>query len=312
MEDFDRQFVLIVPLAIGLLVMGTITLVAYRLALSWRVAASGGVVTALYGFLTTLLDVTNPLTYPLASLTATVVAVLLVQAANANLSLERLCKPVVYGSLMLAFGSGGLVGLYFYHEEESAAAQNRQTESLQLPSYMPERVAVEGVHAATDRGHPILLTHSQTPHSKAEMTKLEEDSPLGLKWRGATIKRHEADDNSNCHGWVFTGGRYIVPSQAVEPILHDNGYATVSVAAPGDLIVYRDAAGGITHTAVVRYTAPGRAPMVEGKWGWMGVYLHVADECRYGKNYTFHRSARDGDLLRGIDGASPVRFTGAE
>ena len=38
--------------------------------------------------------------------------------------------------------------------------------------------------------------------------------------------------------------------------------------------------------------------LVEGKWGWMGVYMHRLRDCLYGPNVTFLRSDRRGHALR--------------
>ena len=37
------------------------------------------------------------------------------------------------------------------------------------------------------------------------------------------------DPACNCHGWVFTGGRFWVSGEDVPRILEDNGYRRVSV-----------------------------------------------------------------------------------
>ena len=41
------------------------------------------------------------------------------------------------------------------------------------------------------------------------------------------IARAKPDATHNCHGWLFTGGRYWVAGDQVEDILADNGYAQV-------------------------------------------------------------------------------------
>ena len=42
----------------------------------------------------------------------------------------------------------------------------------------------------------------------------------------ALIRTDEADVRYNCHGFVFTGGRYWIRGGYVEHILKDNGYST--------------------------------------------------------------------------------------
>src|SRR5207245_249118 len=98
---------------------------------------------------------------------------------------------------------------------------------------------------------------------------------------------------SNCHGWVFTGGRFIVPGSQVDLVLKENGYQEVHEPHPGDVAVYRQGSA-VLHTALVRYVTEGQPVLVEGKWGSLGVFLHPADKSPYGPDYTFYRSARHG------------------
>jgi hypothetical protein len=105
--------------------------------------------------------------------------------------------------------------------------------------------------------------------------------------------------DSNCHGWVFTGGRYWVRGVTVEGILADNGYRKVATPRAGDLAVYRDSAGAILHTGLVRATLPDRPVLVESKWGAIGAFIHPVDVHPYdGSTCTYHRSPRDGHRLR--------------
>ena len=69
---------------------------------------------------------------------------------------------------------------------------------------------------------------------------------------------------------------------------------------PGDLVVYR-LGGAVAHTAVVRYVTGGMPVLVEGKWGWAGVFLHPVDKSAYGGSFGYYRSARAGHSLAGIE-----------
>jgi hypothetical protein len=85
---------------------------------------------------------------------------------------------------------------------------------------------------------------------------------------------------------------------------------------PGDLAIYRDSKE-ISHTGIVRAIVNGMPPLVEGKWGWMGVFLHPVGDSIYGGKYTYYRSPREGHLLAGLEGASnskdgAERLTGAQ
>ena len=109
-------------------------------------------------------------------------------------------------------------------------------------------------------------------------------------WDYRVIRLADAHPDSNCHGHVFGHGRHWVLGRHVDTILRDNQYAQVEVPAENDVAVYRNLDGTVTHTGVVRGHLPDGSPLVEGKWGSMGVYLHPAEICPYGRDLiTFHR-----------------------
>jgi hypothetical protein len=81
-------------------------------------------------------------------------------------------------------------------------------------------------------------------------------------------------------------------------ILSDNNYCQENTPRPGDLVVYRSAAGSsITHTAVVQYVTDGEPVLVRSKWGSLGIFTHPVNKSPYGTEFTFHRSPRGGHLL---------------
>ena len=133
------------------------------------------------------------------------------------------------------------------------------------------------------------------------MAAAERDALGGADNVGRMIRMGPAADRCNCHGWVFTGGRYWLGAADVEHILADNGYRPVSDPHPGDVVIYRTG-GLITHTAVVRAAGGGGPVLIEGKWGWLGVFLHVPEGSWYGREYTYYRSPRPGHLLAGLGG----------
>lgn len=118
----------------------------------------------------------------------------------------------------------------------------------------------------------------------------------------------------NCHGWVFTGGRYWIRGQDVPHILRDNGYEAVTEPAPGDIIIYRQG-DDIIHTGLVR-TVNAAGILIESKWGVRGRFIHPPAESVYQSDFQYYRSQRRGHLLEGVaewcethpDGASaPAR-----
>jgi hypothetical protein len=150
------------------------------------------------------------------------------------------------------------------------------------------------VQATTDRGRSITLYHARpakVPPSK-ELFAMERrflDTPA-LAYQVA--RSSPADLTYNCHGWTFIGGQYWVRGRDVPLILEDNGYQPVSEPRVGDLVVYRDSLGNISHTGVVRGFAAEDMILLESKWGWSGRFIHSPKAQLYGSSWTFYRTER--------------------
>jgi len=142
--------------------------------------------------------------------------------------------------------------------------------------------------AATDGGQPIRL-FAFAPKDEID----PEPIPAGYAQR--IIRTAPPDKTSNCHGWVFTGGRYCLVGRDVELILRDNGYEQVSDPMAGDLVIYRDG-GEIVHTGLVRAT--GDLTMVESKWSVGGRYLHAPADQGFGRSWAYYRTARASHVLK--------------
>jgi hypothetical protein len=229
----------------------------------------------------------------------------LAAAATAAARLAR--RPQVRWGLLAAAGFAVVVGSVAAYEAADDAALDDQLRDLDAAT-LPRVPAP--ARATTDRGTPVLLQESAQPREQDELASAEtrffQHNPL----RDRVIRQHPGDDRTNCHGWVFTGGRYWVGGDQVELILTENGYRPVSDPRPSDLIVYQNTAG-VAHTAVVRYVTEGMPVLIEGKWGASGVYLHAVNESCYGTAYTFYRSHRPGHLLAGVGGPAVNRNTSA-
>jgi hypothetical protein len=110
---------------------------------------------------------------------------------------------------------------------------------------------------------------------------------------------------ANCHGWVFTGGKYFLGGDSVVRILEDNGYEPCSAPQPGDLIIYRNASGEITHTGLVKAGFPWGSLMIDSKWGLGGRFVHRPEVQPYGNRFSYYRSTRQGHAIS-IHRAKPV------
>jgi hypothetical protein len=154
--------------------------------------------------------------------------------------------------------------------------------------------------ALTDAGHAIPLGTARLA-SEADATR--GDSQLIEKYRlaGQVIQTGPAGLECNCHGWVFTAGRYWVHGTDVERILKDNGYRPVSNPQPGDLAIWRNPWDAVSHSGLVRSAAADGELLVESKWGRGGRYVHTPTRHPYPHDRcTFYHSPRGGHLLLGV------------
>lgn len=155
--------------------------------------------------------------------------------------------------------------------------------------------------AATDCGTPVPLRHAADLRDPQQLRDVEQQILTAQNFNAFVIRKKPAADVCNCHGWVFTGGQYWVHFDDVANIIDENGYRPIERPAPGDLVIYRTTDDTICHSAIVRAVCDDGSVLVEGKWGWMGVFLHRVSESCYGQNFTYYRSGRTGHLLTGLD-----------
>lgn len=161
-------------------------------------------------------------------------------------------------------------------------------------SVIVRRDQVPGIRLVTDRGRRLKL-YRFVVTEEAEEAEHRWVAEGRLECR--IIRTGEVDPASNCHGWVFTGGRYAIHPDDVEIILHDNGYQPVASPSKGDIIVYRNEAGVVTHTGIVLEVVHENLVLIESKWGPLGRFLHPPEYQPYGTNYTFYRSSREGHQM---------------
>jgi hypothetical protein len=126
-----------------------------------------------------------------------------------------------------------------------------------------------------------------------------------MEWK--VIRTAGPDPRCNCHGWVFAGGRYWLHGAFVESILHDNGYEPAGHTRPGDVAIFRNSAGEMMHSGLVRSVGDDGLVLVESKWGQLGRYIHIADEHMYrGLHATYYHTARGGHQLQGVQAHTPA------
>jgi hypothetical protein len=161
--------------------------------------------------------------------------------------------------------------------------------------------------ASTDLGQDIALWELPAP-DVPQLADVDLNFLRNYAVEARAIRTAEVDGHSNCHGWVFAGGRYWLTADGVEEILRDNGYREAANPRAGDVVVYREPSGKVLHSGVVRGTSDDGRILVESKWGALGRFIHIADDQPYPGSATFYHSRRGGNLIRGLDTSpSPVR-----
>lgn len=307
MTEYDRQFFFVVPLSLGLLAIGLVQILIPRVALSWRVALSGAILAASLAGASGIAESETASGLAMATVPASLALAVLVRGRSANRTARG---PVLAGVGIAAAGAALLALSVVRYETGLADKIDNDTADIELLGFVPEREPEVERQAVTDRGRALPLWRAKAPMTRTEMDALENRCfgllavPPGVDRSGA------ADDATNCHGWVFTGGRAIVVNTDVEAILADNGYEPTDRPRPGDLAIYRNH-GLVSHTAIVREVEPGTPVVVESKWSWMGVFRHAVDGSIYGSDFTFYRTARPEHVVKMTD-RTPVQLGGAE
>jgi hypothetical protein len=153
--------------------------------------------------------------------------------------------------------------------------------------------------AFTDAGTVIPLG-AVVPAQAEEFRRVQAQSAREQGYTLRLICTADPSPDSNCHGWLFAGGRAWIQGHEVEVILRDNGYQPVAQPQVNDLAVFYGENGGILHSALVRVAADGLI-LVESKWGLGGRYVHRPEDQSYAPRWTYYHSARQGHRLLGLD-----------
>lgn len=210
--------------------------------------------------------------------------------------------PRTHALLLLAAGPLSLL-LYAHRLDRATSVLNDDDPSLAgLGAGVAPLEREPTRFARTDAGRSVPLFVVARPEADSSPVPVNEEAYLHNRHFDLGVIRNDgATDESNCHGWVFTGGRYWLCGAGVEPVLEDNGYRRVDVPAVGDLAVYRGQDGVIAHSGVVCGFTGGHEVLIESKWGRLGRYVHLAEHNPYpDATVTYYHSPRHGHLLRGL------------
>ena len=151
--------------------------------------------------------------------------------------------------------------------------------------------------AITDQGQQLPLYRWAVDDAKYENYVASSASRIAAL-HDAIIERARPSREANCHGWVFTGGQFLLRGRGVEQILSDNGYSSTERPVPGDLVIYRDASGEILHTGLVRGVLDDGTVIVESKWGLDGRYLHRPEAQPYSSSFFYYHTPRATHLIK--------------
>jgi hypothetical protein len=267
----------------------------WRLVLGLAVFLAGGLATWV-----PLLDDLSGARWPMLALAATCAALLSFSTTYPRrvigAAMTLAAKPRAQGVALVAAGAL-LVGVVPWLLEREAT-QALRTKAVHPYDPVSAEMHQKKVTAWTDRGNPIdvfdLGGHVALVDDRAAEAEFTQSRDLGLH----LIRTAPPDGGSNCHGWVFTGGHYLVDGGDVDHILQDNGYDVVTRPRVGDLVIYRLGAGSAAHSAVVRLADDDGLVLLESKWNTLGRYLHAPEAYAARATWTYYRSPRSGHLLR--------------
>jgi len=301
-EHFTQMF----PAAcagLGLFLAGAANLLLLRRGLVVRVAATlsaGGVAVGAAWALNQPGIVTDTAAYFAVGLVPCLLLASRRLVTGAAAALSATNRPVVRFGLLAAAGIGTIVGSIALFERSEERATEAAMAEMELAQGIVPSAPSPRAKAVTDKGSSITVKEPTAVEGQERLSAAEERVLLNAGLHNQVMRRGPSDSRSNCHGWVFTGGKFLVSGEDVDVILHENGYQEVTDPRLGDVVVYRQGSA-VAHTAVVRYVTEGQPVLVESKWGTLGIFLHPVDKSVYGTEYTFHRSPRTGHLLAGLD-----------
>jgi len=205
-------------------------------------------------------------------------------------------RPAVRYAILTVAVIGIAIGSIVICEREDERIINDEMVELDLIESQVPSVPIQREKAWTDRGTVIVLREPLNGHEGRSLLEAEERYFRTAQFKEQVIRHSTADQRTNCHGWVFTGGKFILSGSEVESILTDNGYTEQQTPQPDDLVIYRSGTT-VIHTAIVQSAAGDQPVLVRSKWGSLGVFVHPIDKSPYGTSYNFYRSPRAGHLL---------------
>jgi hypothetical protein len=307
MDHFDQFFATICA-GLGLFLAGAANLLLLRRGIALRVVAT---VLALGVALAAAAAIQQPNPTSFADtarlLACGLVPVILLGSrrlvSGATAIVAAAGKPAVRYALLTVAGIGVAISSVVICDREDDRLITSDMAELELIESQVPSAPVEREKACTDQGTPIALRQVLKGAVLSRAEAEERYFRTTQQFKDQVIRQGTADERTNCHGWVFTGGKFILSGSEVNVILMENGYTEQKTPQSGDLVIYRTA-GLVIHSALVQYVAGDQPVLVRSKWGSLGVFVHPIDKSPYGTDYAFYRSPRAGHLLTILPAAS--------
>jgi hypothetical protein len=300
------------PIALAVLGLGGVLLGLAELALAyvrrfrtWKVSLALVALFALAGGVGYACDQSQLLGQPALILAGVALTLLLFRSPTSIAG-----RPVVQG-VGLVLLSSVLLGAQLYRLDQNLENELLQTDFVLAQMTDPiDENSPPALVATTDAGHSVPLFHVS---ADAAAVSAEEEARYlqSLCLQAKVIQTGPAEVHYNCHGWVFAEGRFWVRGKAVDTILQDNAYQIVEQPRPGDVAVFRNPQGEVTHSGVVRMGEKDGRVLIESKWGRYGRFVHTAENHAYAAHkVTYYRSPRGNHALKGGASTKPESAVG--
>jgi hypothetical protein len=301
LSDYTIQFFVVLTAGVAVGFAGLANLLAPRMGRAGRIAMTAVVSALPLAGLALIQDDTKEI-FVAAGFVAAVL--LFVALMGTKTAIAAVGNRAVRWAGLSALGIAVVVGSSIRYDRELEADSDAQISGMDLAEFRPPLEPVS-TPAVTDRGHTIAVIRPTELRPTETTRSLDERQLRASDMLMRVIRLAPADDTTNCHGWVFTGGKYWIGGKQVDLIIEENGYHAVTVPKAGDLVVYRASPAEVTHSAVVLAVPEGQAVLVESKWGCLGVFLHPIDTSPSGTDFTYYHSNRTGHVLAGMTSTHP-------
>src|SRR4051794_2982363 len=212
-EQSFRDLVVLFSAGLALMLVAGATLVGRRwpAPVRWGVAAVAAGASAL---LPVALDLPSLAAWPVMVVAAVAAAMAGLGSARTagafQAALAHLRRPGVQAAALALLGVGLAAGGLARFEADDEAVIDQAMDQMLSAAYKPPTQKATGDSAATDGGRDIFLGEATEARDAGAINAAERQALADQGMAERVIRVAPASDTCNCHGWVFTGGRYWV------------------------------------------------------------------------------------------------------